>query len=99
MFVSPTLAAAKMGRNKFVICFPKSEFGLAAVFAAGHDGVVEALADGVGQFVDFVRAIDLDCFASGAEGDLTMVASCEMLLKQGTSLHRDIIVDQFIEQR
>ena len=47
----------------------------AALFAAGHDGGVEALAEAGGQVVDLVGAIDFDGLAGGVEGDFAVVAA------------------------
>jgi hypothetical protein len=71
----------------------------AAVFAAGHDGCVEAFADGVGEFVYFVAAVDFDGLPRGAQRYLAVVASSQMLLQLGSGLRRDIVVNQFVEQR
>ena len=47
----------------------------AAFLTARHDGGVQALAQIGGKVVDFVGAIDLDGFARGVEGDLTVVTA------------------------
>jgi hypothetical protein len=67
--------------------------GLAAVSAAGHDGGVEAFSYGVGELVDFVGAIDLDCFAGGVEGDFAVVAALEVLLQLDTGILVHFVVD------
>jgi hypothetical protein len=72
--------------------------GLAAFFAAGHDGGVEALAEVGGQVVDFVGTIDLDGFAGGAEGDLAVLATAQMFLQVSAHFGGYRIVDQIIEQ-
>ncbi len=72
--------------------------GLAAFFAAGHDGGVEALAEAGRHFVELVRAIDLDGFAGGAEGDFAVLAAAHMLLEVGAHLPGGGVVDQVVEQ-
>jgi hypothetical protein len=51
----------------------------AAFFAAGHDGGVEALAETVGQVVDFVGAVDFDGLAGGVEDDFAVAAAVQVL--------------------
>jgi len=55
----------------------------AAFFASGHDGGVEAFAEACGEFVDFVRAINLDGLAGGVEDHLAVAAAAEMGLQFG----------------
>ena len=51
---------------------------LAALFAAGHDGGVQAFAEAGREVVNFVRAIDFNGLAGGVEGDLAVVAASEV---------------------
>ncbi len=70
---------------------------LAAFFAPGHDGGVEAVAEAGRHLVELVGAVDLDGFAGRREGDLAMLAALEVLLEVGP--HRDgSVVDHVVEQ-
>jgi hypothetical protein len=54
---------------------------------------VEAFSYGVGEFVDFVGAVDLDRFAGGVESDFAVVAPLEVLLQLDTSILVHFVVD------
>ena len=73
------------------------EAALAAFFAAGHDGGVEAVAEAGGHLVKLVGAIDLDGFTGGVEGDFAVLAAVEVLLEVGAHGHRGV-VDHVVEQ-
>jgi hypothetical protein len=66
---------------------------LTAVFAAGHNGFVEALAHAIRQFIDFVRAINLDRLFGGVERYFAVLAPVEVFLQLGTRLGRHCVVD------
>jgi hypothetical protein len=70
---------------------------LAAFFAAGHDGGVEALAEAGGHVVDLVGAVDLDGLARGGESDFAVLATPKVLLQVGTHLGGDSVIDKVVE--
>lgn len=69
-----------------------------ALFAAGHDGGVEALTKASRQVVDFVRPIDLNGLARGVESDFAMFAAVQMLLQLGTRFGGHRVVNQIVEK-
>ena len=77
--------------------FSKPE-GLAAFFAAGHDGGVESFAEVVGEIVNLVRTVDLDGFAGGVEDNFAMAALVHMLFNFGLGFSGDGVVDDVVEQ-
>jgi hypothetical protein len=70
----------------------------AALFAACHDGGVEALAEAGGQIVNLVGAIDLNGLARGAERYFAVLAAAQMLLQVSAHLGSYRVVDQVVEQ-
>ena len=60
---------------------------------------MQTLANGVGKLVDFVGAVDFDRFARGIQGDFAMIAPFQVLLELGAGIVRDVVIDQFVEQR
>src|ERR1039458_3545718 len=70
----------------------------AALFAAGHDGGVEALAEAGGQVVDLVGTVDFDGLARGVEDDLAVAAAPQVLLQLGARLGGHRVVDQVVEK-
>jgi hypothetical protein len=70
----------------------------AAFFAAGHYGGVEALAEAGRQVVNFMRPIDFNGLAGGAEGDFAVAAPVQMLVQLGASLHSHFIVNEVVEE-
>ena len=68
----------------------------AALFAAGHDGCVEAFAEAGGKVVDLVRPVDFNSLAGGVEGDLAVAATVEMVLQLGAGLGGYRVVDQVV---
>lgn len=69
-----------------------------AFFASGHDGCVEAFAEAGGEFVDLVRAVDLNGLARGVQGDFAMLAAFEVLLELGAGFWRNRVVDEVVEE-
>jgi len=72
--------------------------GLAAFFAAGHDGGVEAVAEAGGEIVNLMGAVNLDGLAGGIEDDLAVAAFAEVGLQLGADLGGYRVVDQVVEQ-
>jgi len=70
----------------------------AALFASRHDGCVQPLAQAGRHFVDLVRAVDLDGLASGAEGDLAVIAGFQVLLQLRTQPRLDGVFEHIVEQ-
>jgi hypothetical protein len=71
---------------------------LTALFAAGHDGGVEALAEAGGEIVDLMRPVDLNGLAGGGESDFAVIAALEMGLQFAASLNGNLVVDQVVKQ-
>jgi hypothetical protein len=71
---------------------------LAAFFAAGHDGGVEAFAKGRGKIVDFVRSIYLYGLSRGVENDFAVAALMKVLLKLAAKLGSDRVVDEVVKK-
>jgi hypothetical protein len=69
----------------------------AALFAALHDRLVQALAQTHRHLVDLVGPVDLDCLAGGVQRDFAMVATTQMILQIGAHLGSHRVVDQVIE--
>ena len=91
MAIGRAIAGSGPGRNAAL-------FVLAAFFATGHDGGVEALAQVGRKIVDLVGAIDFDGFAGGAEGDLAVLAAAQVFLQVGAHFGGYRVVDQIVEQ-
>jgi hypothetical protein len=72
--------------------------GSAALFAAGHDGGVEALAETGGEIVNFVGAVDLDGLAGGVEGDFAVFAAAHVLLECGSGFGGYRVVDEVVKK-
>jgi hypothetical protein len=72
--------------------------GSTALFAAGHDGGVEAVAEAGRELVDLVRAIDFDGLAGGVEGDFAVLAALKMLLELGARVGSYLVVNEVIEE-
>jgi hypothetical protein len=62
-----------------------------------HDGLVEAVAEGFGEFVNLVIAVDLDGFLGGVHDHVASVAPVEMLVQFGLQVGIDVAV-QIIRQ-
>jgi hypothetical protein len=86
-----------MGNPAFAAADRKSKC-LAALFAAGHDGGVEAFLEVGGKIVKFMRAVDFDGLAGGVEDDLAVLAAVHVLFKLGARLGGDFVVDQVVEK-
>ena len=72
--------------------------GSAAFFAAGHYCGVEAIAEVVGEVVDFVGAVDLDGFAGGVEDDFAVTALVHVLFDFCARFGGDGVVNHVIEE-
>jgi hypothetical protein len=59
---------------------------------------VEAVAKACGQFVDLVRAINLDGLSGGIEDDLTMSAAAQVSFELGARLSGHRTVDQIVKE-
>jgi hypothetical protein len=70
----------------------------AALFAAGHDGGVETVAEAGGEIVDLVGAVDLDGLSGGVEDDLAVAAALQVQFQVGAHLGSDGVVDDVVEQ-
>src|ERR1035437_3656790 len=70
----------------------------AALFAAGHDGGVEAFAEAGGEGVNLVGAIDFDGLARGVEDHLAVAAAAQVRLQFRARLGGYRVVDQVVEK-
>jgi len=70
---------------------------LAAVFAARHDGGVQPVTKIFGHFVDFVAAVNLNCFAGGVEDDFAVAALLQVQFDLSAGLGGNRVVNQVIE--
>jgi len=70
----------------------------AAVFAAGHDGCVEAVTKSVGQIVQLVGAIDLNGLAGRVVDHFAVPALVQVLFEFRAGLcGKGVVVDQLVE--
>jgi hypothetical protein len=63
-----------------------------AAAALAHDGLVEAVAEGFGEFVNLVIAVDLDGLLGGVHDHVASVAPMEMLVQFGLQVGIDVAV-------
>src|SRR5579864_779140 len=76
-------------------------FHLLAATALGHDGLMEAAAEGFGELVNLVVAVDFDGLFGGIHDHVAFVAPMKVFVQFGTKAFADIavkIVGQFVEK-
>jgi hypothetical protein len=91
-----------MREARFFSVFSKMPAGTmrsAALFAAGHDGTVEAFAEVGGEFVNFVRAVNFYSFTGGVEDDFAVAALIHVLLDFGAQRRGNGVVNEVVEKR
>jgi hypothetical protein len=67
--------------------------------AFGEDGGFQSFAKLVGEFVNFVGTVNLNCFARGIECHHAVFAATQVLFEVSPQRRRDRIVQQVIELR
>jgi hypothetical protein len=73
--------------------------GRSTLPAPGEDGLLQPLPQIVGQFVNFVAAVDLDCFPRGTQRDLAVFAASQMFFEVGPERNGRILIEHFIQLR
>jgi hypothetical protein len=67
-----------------------------ALLTFGEDGLLEAFAEGFGELIQLVAAIDLYGFPGGVHGDEAVLASADVLIQIGSQLRAYFFVEQVI---